>query len=131
MQLTTIEDFKSIPLGTEIYAIPTGNNARRWDGEYITFKLTSVKRKYIGLTRYSREAMYVPSSGATKQEVSSGYGNNAGYKFFGSEDSIARYVEISKKRGELTSTTVQLGFVGRLTDEQVLKILDILEEKQR
>lgn len=127
MQLKTINDFKTLPLGAEIYAIPTGNNARRWDGKCVMFKLTSVKRKYVGLTRYNLETMYDPLSGASQQEVSSGYGNNAGYKFFGSESTTDEYLTLSKKRDKLGSLVRQYSFVGSLSDDQVSKILDIME----
>lgn len=96
--LDSIDKFKGIE-GCPIYAIPTGNGARGWNGEPIEFTVIKVGRKYVTLKRYHEDS-YLPSSGATQSAINSGYGNNSGYKFFSSLDDLNQ----RQHRAELASS---------------------------
>ena len=100
MNITTAQEFKKLT-GKTIYAIPTGNNARGWDGKFVAFTVISAKRKYVELQQHGRKWSneYDPKSGADKQSAQGGY-FNAGYIFFPTLESIAEY----KKRNELADS---------------------------
>lgn len=89
--LDSIDKFKGLE-GSNIYAKPTGNEARRWNGEPIEFTVIKLGRKYVTLKRYS-EDNYLPSSGATQSAIKSGYVNNSGYKFFSSLEALNEHQE--------------------------------------
>lgn len=99
MSRETIMD-KSLE-GKMIYAIPTGNNGRRSD-RILVFKVVKVKRKFIELDRfYNNKATtftenYCPDTGATQKQIASGYGGNAGYKFFRLEEEANEHIEHSE-----------------------------------
>jgi len=78
-----IKDFKGLE---KVYAIPTGNNARR-NKEHSVFTVHGIGRKYVELSIGDREFVqkYCPKTGATSDAISSGHGGNAGYIFFPSE----------------------------------------------
>lgn len=97
-RLESIDKFKELD-GSTIYAIPTGNEARGWNGEPIEFTVIKFGRKYVTLKRY-HEDNYLPSSGATQSAINSGYGNNSGYKFFSSLDDLNQH----QHRAELASS---------------------------
>ena len=83
-------------IGKEIYAIPTGNNARGAGDKIFTFKVMSVGRVYVGLSIVydgfiGNENKYCPQGGATQKAINSGYAGNSGYKFFESLDELADY----------------------------------------
>jgi hypothetical protein len=88
-------DIKDFVVGKTIYAIPTGNNVRIEKG-IVTFKVISVKRKYVELQHqfYSVTALYDPKTGATQSEMQAGYGSDAGYIFFKTENSYKEYIKM-------------------------------------
>ena len=80
--------------GRTVYALPTGNNARRrGTDEPVQFHVESVSRRYAHLTRegWKYSDKYDRETGATESCVRAGYGSNAGYLFFESLDDIAQY----------------------------------------
>jgi len=86
--------------GKTVFGLPTGNNVSRVStNPPIEFNVVKVKRKYVDLIRvgYGRIDAYCPLSGATQDQINSGYTNNAGYKFFESLEDIDRYLEHHKK----------------------------------
>ena len=71
--------------GATIIGLPTGNNARmRGTTEPIKFEVVKVKRKYVEMKRGGSIITdnYCPKSGATQSAINSGFGGNAGYRFF-------------------------------------------------
>lgn len=90
--------------GKTIYAIPTGNNARRWGSgdsdESTRFAVIKVKRKYVEMMQegYRRTENYCPETGATQSSINSGYGGNSGWNFFETLADIDRHKELNKKR---------------------------------
>jgi len=90
-------------VGKTIYAIPTGNAARGWDGEPKTFEVVSIGRKYFTLRRGrgTREESYSPTSGATQTAINIGYGGNSGYKFYHSVEALQMAQEEASLRDEL------------------------------
>lgn len=80
-------------VGKKVYAIPTGNNARRGVERQgiVEFDVVGFGRKYAKVMQYNRECGICPKSGAWQESVSSGYTNNAGYVFFESIDDAVNY----------------------------------------
>lgn len=115
--------------GKVIYAIPTGNNARRGN-RIVQFKVKKVKRKYIELAiMFDGEESrivdnYCPDSGSTQSAISTGYGGNAGYRFFIEEESAKNFIE----RNKLSEKIIEYIRENRrsLTLEKCRKIKDIL-----
>ena len=123
--LDSVDKFKGLE-GSTIYAIPTGNEARGWNGEPIEFTVIKAGRKYVTLKHY-REDSYLPSSGATQSEINSGYSNNSGYEFFSSIDALNQH----KRRSELASSVGKkcrhFSFSSLSIDE--LNVIDSILEK--
>ena len=80
-------------VGKKVYAIPTGNNARRGvvRQQIVEFDVVGFGRKYAKVIRYGRECGICPKTGAWQESVASGYGGNAGYVFFESPDDAVCY----------------------------------------
>ncbi len=128
-------EFTKETIGKEIYAIPTGNNARGAGDKITTFKVMSVGRVYVGLSAVyadgiiGSEYKYNPKSGATQKSINNGYGGNAGYRFFESLDSLADYryfIELASKLDE----KLRYLKASILSKSQVERILEILSEVQ-
>lgn len=121
--------------GTFIYGRPTGNNARSNPDKIEKFKVVRVKRKYFDLIRYFRVDSeetygdgnsYCPATGALESEIRTGYGGNAGYKFFDTIEEVKRDIDkdnlIDKLADKLTRYDLR-----KLTYEQVIAIQAIVE----
>lgn len=99
--------FTKDDIGKEIYAIPTGNNARCNNGRIRVFKVLSVGKIYVGLSAVfdsgsiGREEKYHKESGATQRSINSGYRCNAGYKFFKSIEALVEYKELQEAQNAL------------------------------
>lgn len=91
-----IKDFK---VGEKIYAIPTGNNARRGGSRLVTFGVVKVKRKYVDLAHKGGSLVdsYCPETGATQSAIRAGF-SGAGYIFFPSLEAHATYIEGNNMR---------------------------------
>jgi len=79
--------------GKIIYARPTGNAARRWDGNLKEFEVVKVKRKYVEM-RINGGVFtdnYCPKTGATQSAINAGYTTNSGYLFFESKDDYRKW----------------------------------------
>ncbi len=130
MKLESIEDFKNYTKdGQTIYAVGTGNNARRVASEdrVCEFTVGKITRKYVELMRYNDFKDYLPRTGATADAVNSGYGGNAGYKFFTCKDEILHMDKINKFRSEICEK-FRYSCKG-LSDSQVERIHDIIMEE--
>lgn len=120
-------------IGKEIYAIPTGNNARGVNPDKIvTFKVTSVGRTYVGLQvimdgRSGGEDKYHSANGATQKSINSGYSGNAGYRFFESLDALADYRHLQDLAKSLNEKLKYLR-VSKLSKNQIERINQILSE---
>lgn len=121
--LSTIEDFKPL-VGKLVYAKSTGNNVRY--GRAKVMMVTAVKRKYVELDGVS----FCPKTGATQDAINSGYGCNAGYKFFADKESIDKYeqdINVRKQLKELTGSFS--GWISRLDIEDVEYLIKKLDDK--
>lgn len=117
-------------IGKTIFGYPTGNNQDRLltrKGEkqkLVEFKVISIGRKYMELlhVRYNRKDKY-NLNGATQKSANTGYGGNAGYDFFESEEDYNAWLSALKRRGEVFNFFQRHG---RATDEQLEQIHAIL-----
>jgi hypothetical protein len=120
-------------IGMEVYAIPTGNNARGTGDKITTFKVMSVGRVYAGLSvvfdagGIGTENNYLPESGATQKAIRNGYGGNAGYKFFLTLDELADYRHLKILMAEFDAKIRHLNS-GNLNKIQIERIMQILGE---
>lgn len=129
MILDSIDKFKPL-IGEKIFAMPTGNNARYKDKDYIEeFTVDSVGRKYVKLTGLYSGTNYCPKSGATQSEINAGYGCNAGYRFFKTKIDIESYYEKSKLAKSVSSKSSYFNFQS-LTTEQLKVIAEMLGVEQ-
>lgn len=78
-----IKDFKGLE---KVYAIPTGNNARR-SKDHSVFDVHGIGRKYVELSigEHGFVQKFCPTTGATVDAIRSGHGGIAGFIFFASE----------------------------------------------
>ena len=120
--------------GNVVYAIPTGNNARRGIEEQniVSFKVEKVKRKYIDLVKIDENGKewgtnsYCPKTGVTQSAINSGYANNAGYKFFRSIDDIEKFYKISKMKDEIYDFFRRYSYT--LCDKDIETIYNIIKK---
>lgn len=113
--------------GKDIFAIGTGNNARREKGKIIEFHVVKVKIKYAELQEgiYRNIDNYCIETGATQSAINSGYSGNAGYKFFEDKEEIAKYfenIEMNKQIREF------IGYHKDFPFHKSTRILSILKE---
>lgn len=130
MILDNIEKFKPL-VGKNIYAKPTGNNARRTTNERIDqFTVESVARKYVKLNSGYSSDNYCPQTGATQKAINSDYVGNAGYIFFDSKESIDYYNRLQNLRSKVEIAARRFSYAklseGDLND--MAKILGVENE---
>ena len=94
-------DNKDLKVGQIIIGKPTGNNAR-YNKECKEFEVVKIKRKYVDLrTGFGYGAGHVESysikNGSTQSMITSGYGGNAGYRFFKSMEAYQEYEQKSSR----------------------------------
>lgn len=112
-------------IGKIVYGYPTGNNARR--GVKVQapteFKVVGFGRKYAKVIRAGSnyESSIDPTTGASQQAVSSGYGVNAGYMFFLTMESLEEYIRADELRRDVASA-LNFSSIGKLSDDLVVEI---------
>lgn len=115
--------------GKIVYAIPTGNAARGWNGEPQKFDVIKRKKIYVVLKPAGgsdgHAKSYHPISGATQSEINAGYGGNSGYKFFASLEDIELFDSYCKKLKDVKSYFRDIGR-SSLSTQQVNSIHSIL-----
>ena len=127
--------FTKEKIGREIYAISTGNNARGAGDKITTFKVMSVGRVYVGLSRVCAdgiagdEVKYAPENGATQKAINSGYAGNAGYRFFDTLDDLADYRHVQELRKSLDEK-LRYFRASKLNKSQLERINSILSEAE-
>ncbi len=120
-------------VGKNIYAIPTGNNARGKSEKIETFRVLSVAKRYASLAYVDDGGKvwspndYCTMTGATKKSVNAGYTHNAGYKFFETLDALADYRHFVELAGRLDEQ-FRWCRASSLTKSQIERILAILAE---
>lgn len=120
-------------VGKNIYAIPTGNNARGKSEKIETFKVISVAKRYASLAPVDDKGNawtpddYCTMTGATKKSVNSGYTHTAGYKFFETLDALADYRHFVELAASLDEQ-FRWRRAASLTRSQIERILAILAE---
>ena len=120
-------------IGREIYAIPTGNNARGAGDRVATFKVASVGRVYVGLSQVyvdgtvGHENKYATENGSTQKAINSGYAGNAGYRFFETLDDLADYRHLQELRKSLDEKLRHFR-ASKLNKSQLERINSILAE---
>jgi len=122
--LKTIEDFKGLE-GTTIYAKGTGNNSKEG---IKPFTVVSVKRKYVELEYkpWNSKKMYLPSSGATQESVTSGYGGNDGWDFYLTEQDINNEIDNMNKLLKIKQLFDPYARYGDLKPEDINVIYTLL-----
>lgn len=125
MILDNIEKFKPL-VGKNIYAKPTGNNARRGSvGRIDEFTVESVARKYVKLSCGYFSENYCPKTGATQKAINSDYVGNAGYIFFDSKESIDYYNRIEELRSKVEVAARRFSYV-KLSESELNDMAKIL-----
>lgn len=98
--------FDKSDIGNEILAYPTGNNARRGvvEQEITRFVVVDTHRKYVSLRRHGSNFVqkYSVDRGATERAVRAGFGVNAGYKFFRTEEELNEWKDLQEKERTVT-----------------------------
>lgn len=125
--------FTKETVGKEIYAMPTGNNARGNPDKIETFKVMSVGRVYVGLSsvypsgKVGIETKYHPANGATQKSINSGYGGNSGYIFFETLDELADFRHLQELRKTLDEK-LRYFRASKLNKSQIERINAVLAE---
>ena len=122
-------EFTKAHEGKTIFAVPTGNNARRGNDSIVEFEVVKVKRKYVELRRTGRTSSdnYCKKRGATQSSVAAGYGNKAGYRFYESKEEIERYRELNNKYEEIRKIfSIYNSMSSNVSDDMIDKIYDVL-----
>lgn len=116
-------------VGKKVYAIPTGNNARRGveRQEIVEFDVVGFGRKYAKVMLYSRECGICPKTGAWQESASRGYGGNAGYVFFESPDDAINYQDECDLRINASRLLGCYGASGKLSIGLIRQIIAELE----
>jgi hypothetical protein len=118
-------DFTKEDIGKTIYAIGTGNNARRGGVKIEEFKIVSIKRIYVELeTTYGTKQMYHKESGASQQSINSGYGGNSGYRFFRTIEEIKKQEVVNKMKQEIIEF---FRYSFELDNESIFKIHSLIK----
>jgi hypothetical protein len=132
-------EFTKDMIGSVIYALGTGNNARgAHGGKLRTFKVIAILRKYVELQPYDESSgaqfksdKYCPETGATQFAINSGYRSNSGYKFFKTIEDFQDYskrLEIVKVlRDNFNAYSID-ATLGKMTTKQLLAIRAIIDE---
>lgn len=118
--------------GKTIYAVPTGNNARRWGrDEPARFVVVKVKRKYVELMRdgYGRTDNYCPETGATQSAINAGYGGNSGWRFYESLEEIKQERELKDKLSKINRVFSLLDVNGKIEQRIINEVYDIIEKE--
>lgn len=105
--------------GKIVLAIPTGNNARwKSSNEPIEMEVVKVKRKYVEMRRADGglSENYCPKTGATQQAINSGYGNNAGYRFFENRKEYQAWEYRTTLISNVAKMVRDFNFANRLAD---------------
>ena len=122
-------NFEKEDIGKIIYAVGTGNNARRSGAKIKEFKVVSIKRVYVELeTTYGTKQMYHKESGASQQSINSRYGGNEGYEFFRTMEEIKEQEVVNKMKQELIEF-FRYSFV--LDDESIFKIYSLIKQEKK
>lgn len=112
-------------VGRAVFAIPTGNNARRGvsQQELVRFEVVGFGRKYAKVLQYGREVAICPRTGALQESIRSGFGNNSGYIFFNSKDDATLYQQDTKMRQEANALLRSYNAISRLSMATVQRII--------
>ena len=134
-------EFTKEMIGKLIYAIPTGNNARRGvkEQDVETFKVKGIGKVYITLCRVDSDGnewasdKYHPETGAIQSARNAGYGGNAGYRFYESLE-VIQEERLVKELGKEILTKMTTGWSNNeirkdLSLDQLTRIMKILDEQ--
>lgn len=121
--------------GKTIYAVPTGNYARRWGAsdqdEPSRFVVVKVKRKYVELMQegYRGTDNYCPDTGSTQSAINTGYAGNSGWRFYESLEEIERErelrIKLKRVRSFFERTSIREEFDANVINE----VYDIIEKE--
>lgn len=116
-------------VGKKVYAIPTGNNARRGveRQDIVEFDVVWFGRKYARVIRYGRECGICPKTGAWHESIASGYGGNAGYVFFESPSDAVDYQDECDLRFKASRLLSGFGVSSKLSIGLIKQIIAELE----
>ena len=116
-------------VGKKVYAIQTGNNARRGVDrqEIVEFDVVGFGRKYAMVISYGRECGICPKTGAWQESIASGYGGNAGYVFFESPSDAVDYQDELDLRLKALRLLSGFGASSKLSIGLIKKIIAELE----
>lgn len=127
MRLNNISQFKEL-IGQEIICVPTGNAARRREKLYYEVKeVVSVGRKYVKLKDIFEDD-YRAEDGATRSEVTRGYGGNSGYLFFKDIPSWTEYKKHCDLAQEISRKVNHFNW-SKLSKEDLLMVKGIIFEE--
>lgn len=120
-------------VGKTIFAIPTGNNARRGKErqDIEQFEVISFARKYMTVKRVNgyQEISMCPKTGATQESIRAGYGGNSGYIFFTSYEDAENFQLESELRSKAYKLLSNFNSTSKLSIETIHKIIEELESE--
>lgn len=119
---------KNLEVGQVIFAYPTGNNKPRTKSvELRKFKIVSLARDYMSVVNaedgsknpYERE-LHI-KSGSTRRERAAGYGGNAGYLFYYTEEDYIKSKLVSDMFNEFSYCYSRPNWLSEETVDMMLK----------
>ncbi|MBQ6519907.1 MAG: hypothetical protein IJI14_14380 [Anaerolineaceae bacterium] len=128
MKVANCKYLKSVEIGQTIYLEPTGNFARmRNTGEPIEAVVTKIGKKYF-YVESKNSYLWIdkfPLDGGDAYSQNS----NGGYNVYESEEVFRNKIEMSRKRKEIDVYFRSAIYCGKLSDEAVKKIHNILSDE--
>lgn len=128
MQVANCKYLKSVEVGQTIYLEPTGNFSRmRRTGEPIAAVVTKIGKQYFYVESKSSHLWIdkFPLDGGDAYSQNS----NGGYNVFESEEMFHNKIELNRKRKEIDFCFRSMFSCGKLSDEAVEKIHNILSNE--
>lgn len=120
-------------VGKTIFAIPTGNNAKRGKErqDIEEFEVISFARKYMTVKRVNgyQEISMCPKTGATQEAIRTGYGGNAGYFFFASYKDAENFQLEAELRSKAYKLLSNFNSTSKLSIDTIHKIIEELESE--
>ena len=133
-----LKDIKEMKDLDKVWAIPTGNNISRYVKEkYSIFHILKVSRVYASLSAWSedlkdqtRYSCNYDINGATQKCIQQGYGGNAGYLFFKSQEDADLHIESVRMKNSIRAFFRSFSKIDDLKLDEIKTIYEIIKEDE-
>lgn len=127
--MSRITSLKDLKIGQQLFAIPTGNNARFRNDVMVHFTVVSIGRKYVKLSKEGSDYTdsYCIETGATQECINAGYGLNSGYIFFASARDLLFYKKNEKIKSQVEKFFREFNSLDKLTYSEINDIYKIIK----